>query len=150
MFKSMWFSHSADTGLGACGISRLQASCRDPFRHIRTHCPRCATEDAGPWYGSTTSAGQPNSGSKEGKQAVKMTLLSCHRLRANEVRLWRGRPSDAAGVWSDFAEDLGRCPCRRDRTGDVEVNQLEGRRVRRRGVCNLFGEVVLLWIWGPD
>jgi hypothetical protein len=25
---------------------------------------------------------------KEGKQAVKMTRLSCHRLRANEVRLW--------------------------------------------------------------
>lgn len=25
---------------------------------------------------------------KEGKQAVKMTRLSCHRLQANEVRLW--------------------------------------------------------------
>ncbi len=25
---------------------------------------------------------------KEGKQAVKMTRLSCHRFRANEVRLW--------------------------------------------------------------
>ncbi len=25
---------------------------------------------------------------KEGKQAVKMTRLSCNRLRANEVRLW--------------------------------------------------------------
>jgi hypothetical protein len=25
---------------------------------------------------------------KEGKQAVKMTPLSCHRFRANEVRLW--------------------------------------------------------------
>jgi hypothetical protein len=25
---------------------------------------------------------------KEGKQAVKMTRLSCRRLRANEVRLW--------------------------------------------------------------
>ena len=25
---------------------------------------------------------------KESKQAVKMTRLSCHRLRANEVRLW--------------------------------------------------------------
>jgi hypothetical protein len=27
-------------------------------------------------------------GIKEGKQAVKMTRLSCHRFRANEVRLW--------------------------------------------------------------
>jgi hypothetical protein len=25
---------------------------------------------------------------KDGKQAVKMTRLSCHRFRANEVRLW--------------------------------------------------------------
>jgi len=25
---------------------------------------------------------------KEGKQAVKMTRLSCHRFRDNEVRLW--------------------------------------------------------------
>jgi hypothetical protein len=25
---------------------------------------------------------------KEGKQAVKMTRLSCHRLRSNQVRLW--------------------------------------------------------------
>src|ERR1019366_3055052 len=25
---------------------------------------------------------------KEGKQAVKMTRLTCHRFRANEVRLW--------------------------------------------------------------
>ena len=28
---------------------------------------------------------------KEGKQAVKMTRLSCHRFRSNEVRLWRDR-----------------------------------------------------------
>jgi len=27
---------------------------------------------------------------KEGKQAVKMTRLSCHRFRSNEVRLWLG------------------------------------------------------------
>jgi hypothetical protein len=25
---------------------------------------------------------------KEGKQAVKMTRLSCHRFQANEVRMW--------------------------------------------------------------
>ena len=25
---------------------------------------------------------------QEGKQAVKMTRLSCHRIRGNEVRLW--------------------------------------------------------------
>jgi Transposase DDE domain group 1 len=42
---------------------------------------------------------------KEGKQAVKMTRLSCHRFRSNEVRLWRsaiaynpGEPVAAAGA----------------------------------------------------
>ena len=25
---------------------------------------------------------------EEGKQAVKMTRLSCHKFRSNEVRLW--------------------------------------------------------------
>jgi hypothetical protein len=27
---------------------------------------------------------------REGKQAVKMTRLSCHHFRSNEVRLWLG------------------------------------------------------------
>ena len=31
---------------------------------------------------------------KEGKQAVKMTRLSCHRFRSNEVRLWLGIEKD--------------------------------------------------------
>lgn len=37
--------------------------------------------------GSTTSGEQRNSGVKEGKQAVKMTRLGCHRFRSNESRL---------------------------------------------------------------
>lgn len=32
--------------------------------------------------------GTAEQGIKEGKQAVKMTRLSCHQFRANEVRLW--------------------------------------------------------------
>jgi hypothetical protein len=36
---------------------------------------------------------------KEGKQAVKMTRLSCHRFRSNEVRLWL----------SVIAYNLGNC-----------------------------------------
>jgi len=40
---------------------------------------------------------------KEGKQAVKMTRLSCHRFRSNEVRLWL----------SVIAYNLGN-PARRD------------------------------------
>ena len=43
---------------------------------------------------------------KEGKQAVKMTRLSCHRFRSNEVRLWLsviaynlGNPARRDGGW---------------------------------------------------
>jgi hypothetical protein len=32
--------------------------------------------------------GAAEQGIKEGKQAMKMTRLSCHRFRSNEVRLW--------------------------------------------------------------
>jgi len=32
--------------------------------------------------------GTPERWIKEGKQAVKITRLSCHRFRSNEVRLW--------------------------------------------------------------
>jgi hypothetical protein len=51
---------------------------------------------------------------KEGKQAVKMTRLSCHRLRSNEVRLWlsvmaynlgnlwRGVPSGPGAAETDW------------------------------------------------
>jgi hypothetical protein len=43
---------------------------------------------------------------KEGKQAVKMTWLSCHKFRSNEVRLWvsviaynLGNPARRDGGW---------------------------------------------------
>ncbi len=39
---------------------------------------------------------------KEGKQAVKMTRLSCHRFRSNEVR--RGSPSSPI-TWATFGGD---------------------------------------------
>jgi Transposase DDE domain group 1 len=37
---------------------------------------------------SAWSRGKAEQWIKEGKQAVKMTRLSCHRFRSNEVRLW--------------------------------------------------------------
>ena len=40
-----------------------------------------------PSCGFTTSAGPRSNGSSEGKQAAHWTRLSCHRFRANEVRL---------------------------------------------------------------
>ena len=37
---------------------------------------------------------------KEGKQAVKMTRLSCHRFRSNEVRLWLSLiASNSGNLW---------------------------------------------------
>jgi hypothetical protein len=50
---------------------------------------------------------------KEGKQAVKMTRLSCHRFRANEVRsiTWDGIPHvHVVGNWRrDHDEFLRMC-----------------------------------------
>jgi hypothetical protein len=37
------------------------------------------------FYNQGGPAGQRT---KEGKQAVRMTQLSCHRCRSNKVRLW--------------------------------------------------------------
>ena len=42
---------------------------------------------------------------KEGKQAVKMTRLSCHRFRSNEVRLWLTMP-----IISATCGDAWYCP----------------------------------------
>jgi len=49
---------------------------------------------------------------KEGKQAVKMTRLSCHRFRSNEVRLWLSVLAYSRGVSGG-----GLCCRRRSRTG---------------------------------
>jgi hypothetical protein len=41
---------------------------------------------------------------KEGKQAVAMTRLSCHRFRANEVRLWLSLiPYNLGNLWRRLA-----------------------------------------------
>jgi hypothetical protein len=37
---------------------------------------------------------------KEGKPAVAMTPLSCHRFRANEVRLWLSVSSQPSALWT--------------------------------------------------
>jgi hypothetical protein len=43
-------------------------------------------KDLGPWGGLDFEVAEQ--WIKEGKQAAKMTRLSCHRFRSNEVRLW--------------------------------------------------------------
>ena len=41
-----------------------------------------------PVVGFYNQRGEARQWIKEGKPAVKMTRLSCHRFRSNEVRLW--------------------------------------------------------------
>ena len=46
---------------------------------------------------------------KEGKPAVKMTRLSCHQFRSNEVRLWLGAISYNLGnLWRRLVKTAGR------------------------------------------
>lgn len=63
---------------------------------------------------------------KEGKQAVKMTRLSCHRFRSNEVRLWL----------TIMAYNLGNL-CRRlvlpQRIGNWSLTSLQQRLVKTGG-----------------
>ncbi len=63
---------------------------------------------------------------KEGKQAVKMTRLSCHRFRSNEVRLW-------LSVLAYNLGNLWRClalPCRID---NWSLTSLQQRLVKTGG-----------------
>jgi hypothetical protein len=63
---------------------------------------------------------------KEGKQAVKMTRLSCHRFRSNEVRLWL----------SVIAYNLGNLWRRLvlpDRIGNWSLTSLQQRLVKTGG-----------------
>ena len=63
---------------------------------------------------------------KEGKQAVKMTRLSCHRFRANQVRLWLSLIAYNLGnLWRRLA--LPR------RIGDWSLTSLQQRLVKTGG-----------------
>src|SRR2546425_1960137 len=63
---------------------------------------------------------------KEGKQAVKMTRLSCHRFRSNEVRLWLSVIAYNLGnLWRQFA--LPR------RIGNWSLTSLQQRLVKTGG-----------------
>ena len=54
---------------------------------------------------------------KENKQAVKLTRLSCHRFRSNEVRLWLSVMAHNLGnLWRRTGKQV-------DGRGDVEVRE---------------------------
>ena len=63
---------------------------------------------------------------KEGKQAVKMTRLSCHRFRANEVRLWLSVIAYNLGnLWRRLVLPL--------RVGNWSLTSLQQRLVKTGG-----------------
>ncbi len=63
---------------------------------------------------------------KEGKQAVKMTRLSCHRFRSNEVRLWLSLIAYNLGnLWRRLALPL--------RVGNWSLTSLQQRLVKTGG-----------------
>ncbi len=63
---------------------------------------------------------------KEGKQAVKMTRLSCHRFRSNEVRLWLSVIAYNLGnLWRRLALPLG--------VGKWSLTSLQQRLVKTGG-----------------
>ena len=63
---------------------------------------------------------------KEGKQAVKMTRLSCHRFRSNEVRLW-------LSVIAYNLENLWRRLVLPQRIGNWSLTSLQQRLVKSGG-----------------
>ena len=63
---------------------------------------------------------------KEGKQAVAMTRLSCHRFRANEVRLWLSLIAYNLGnLWRRLALPKG--------IGNWSLTSLQQRLVKTGG-----------------
>ena len=63
---------------------------------------------------------------KEGKQAVKMTRLSCHRFRSNEVRLWLSVIAYNLGnLWRRLVLPL--------RVGNWSLTSLQQRLVKTGG-----------------
>lgn len=63
---------------------------------------------------------------KEGKQAVKMARLRCHRFRSNEVRLWRSVIAYNLGnLWRRLALP--------QRIGNWSLTSLQQRLVKTGG-----------------
>jgi hypothetical protein len=86
---------------------------------------------------------------KEGTQAVKMTRLSCHRFRSNEVRLWLSMSADKLG-------NLWRCLALPSRIDNWSLTSLQQRLVKTGGrlvkharpYCLLLGENHLTRVFG--
>ena len=75
---------------------------------------------------------------KEGKQAVKLTRLSCHRFRANEVRLWLSLTAYNLGnLWRRLALPAP--------IGKRSLTSMQQRLVKTGGRLIKHGR----YYWGP-
>ena len=73
---------------------------------------------------------------KEGKQAVKMTRLSCHRFRSNEVRLWLTIIAYNLGnLWRRLALP--------QRIGNWSLTSLQQRLVKTGGRLEAIAQPIL-------
>src|SRR5216684_939165 len=78
---------------------------------------------------------------KEGKQTVKMTRLSCHRFRSNEVRFWLSViPYNLGNLWRRLA--LPR------RIGNWSLTSLQQRLVKTGG--RLVRHARYYWLLLPE
>jgi len=85
-------------GAGRAPVCRTRAAARLAYlaAQVGLHLQTAGIGDNACVFGLTSAGrvspslpfGAAEQWIKEGKQAVKMTRLSCHRFRSNEVRLW--------------------------------------------------------------
>jgi Transposase DDE domain group 1 len=77
---------------------------------------------------------------KERKQAVRMTRLSCHRFRSNEVRLWLSVPAYNLGnLWRGVPSGPGPAEADRELVVDEPAATVgEGRRQARQACAVLL------------
>jgi hypothetical protein len=71
-------------------VVKVKFHCRELFPRVGFTVTNLETDSRAVvrFYNKRGTAEVAAAAIKEGKQAVKMTRLSCHRFRTNEVRLW--------------------------------------------------------------
>ncbi len=82
-------------------VAKVEFHCGERFPRLGFIVTNLETDSRAvvPFYNKRGTAEQ---WIKEGKQAVKMTRLSCHRFRSNEDRPTRERPGPASGPRSEW------------------------------------------------
>ena len=131
MPKRAWARHSApgDTSRTRCisssTLAKVEFHCGELFPRVGFVVTNLETDSraVARFYNKRGTAEQ---WIEEGKQAVKMTRLSCHRFRANEVRLWLSVIAYNPGnLWRRLVLPL--------RVGNWSLSSLQQRLVKTGG-----------------